>query len=102
MALALNSLTPRARRVLVRAMLEAEARGQGFVGTEHMLLVMAQDSHDVASEVLGELGVRDQVIERLTAAIGREGGGDAGHESDQLRVGFDPSPRSNHPLVVLL
>ena len=77
MTLALNSLTPRARRVIVQATAEAEAWGQGFVGTEHLLLAMARDSHGVASQVLAELGVRDEVLERLAAVISGQGGGHA-------------------------
>lgn len=101
MTLALNSLTPRARRVIVQAASEAEAQGQGFVGTEHLLLALARDSRGVGGQVLDQLGVREEVLVRLLALIGSQGGGDAGHESDQARVAFDPSPGSNHPLLVL-
>lgn len=101
MTLALNSLTPRARRVIVRAASEAEAKGQGFVGTEHLLLAMARDSHGVAAQVLDQLGVREEVLVRLLAVIDSQGGGEAGHDRDQARVAFDPAPDSNHPLLVL-
>ncbi len=37
-ALPLNSLTPRGRRVLVEAASEAEAHDQAFIGTEHLLV----------------------------------------------------------------
>ncbi len=101
MTLSINSLTPRARRVLVQAASEAESRGQGFVGTEHLLLAMAQDPHGIAGQVLDQLDVRAEVIERLTVILNGQGGGEAGHEGDQALVKFDPSPGSNHPLVVL-
>jgi ATP-dependent Clp protease ATP-binding subunit ClpA len=70
MTLALNSLTPRARRVIVQAASEAEGQGQGFVGTEHLLLALARDSHGVAGQVLDQLGVREEVLVRAAATQG--------------------------------
>ena len=101
MTLALNSLTPRARRTVVRATAEAEGRGQGFVGTEHLLLALALDPHGVAGQVLDQLGVREAIIERLAAFISTEGVGEARDNGDEARVAFDSSPLSNHRVVVM-
>ena len=101
MTLALNSLTPRARRTVLRATAEAEGREQGFVGTEHLLLALALDRHGVAGQVLDQLGVREMIVERVAAFISSEGGGDARDDGDEARVAFDASPRSNHRLVVM-
>ena len=101
MTLPLNSMTPRARRVLVEAAAHAEAQNQNFVGTEHMLLALARDRRGVAGQVLEQLGVLDEVVQRLTAIIGTQGGGEARHDNDQASVAFDPSPESNHALLVV-
>lgn len=101
MTLAINSLTPRARRLVVQAAAEAASRDQGFVGTEHLLLAIAQDPRGVAGQVLDQLGVRGDVLQRLTTIIDRQAAGEAGHPGDQAVVAFDPSPASNHPLLLL-
>ena len=86
----------------MQATSEAETRGQGYVGTEHLLLALALDHRGIAGQVLDELGVRQEVLERLRTIIGvQEGGGVAAHGGDETRVAFNPSPRSNHPLLVL-
>ncbi len=101
MALTVNSLTPRARRVLLMAASEAAAHEQAFIGTEHLLLALARESHGVAGQVLDELGVRDEVLQRLATIISAQGGGQARHDGDEVLVAFDPSPGSNHPLRVV-
>ena len=101
MTLALNSLTPRARRTVVTATAEAEGRGQGFVGTEHLLLALALDRDGVAGQVLDQSGLREAIIERLAEFISTEGGGDARDHGDEVRVAFDSSRISNHRLVVM-
>jgi ATP-dependent Clp protease ATP-binding subunit ClpA len=101
MTLPLNSLTPRARRVLVDAAAEAEAQDQAFVGTEHLLLALARERRGVAAQVLDQLGVLEEVVQRLSAIIRTQGGGEARHDGDQALVVFDPSPGSNHTLLVV-
>ena len=87
--------------MLVQAASEAESRDQGFIGTEHLLLAIAQDPRGVAGQILDQLGTRAEVIQRLTGILNDQGGGKAGHEGDQALVQFDRSPNSNHPLLVL-
>ncbi len=49
--------TDRARRVLVLAQEEARLLGHGYIGTEHILLGLLHDGHDVAARALGSLGI---------------------------------------------
>jgi hypothetical protein len=60
--------TPRTKKTLELAAQEADALGQGFIDTEHLLLGLAREGRGVAAQVLGRLGgdparVRQQVIE---------------------------------------
>jgi hypothetical protein len=49
--------TDRARRVLVLAQEEARLLGDGFIGTEHLLLGLMQERDGVAAAVLEALGI---------------------------------------------
>jgi ATP-dependent Clp protease ATP-binding subunit ClpC len=60
--------TPRARRVLDLAQLEAMQMGHGQIGTEHILLGLIREGRNVAAQVVVTLGadlsrVRQQVFQ---------------------------------------
>jgi len=62
------SYTPRARRVLDLAQLEAMQMGHGRIGTEHILLGLIREGRNVAAQVVVTLGadlsrVRQQVFQ---------------------------------------
>ena len=57
--------TPRVRRIQAAAEAEAEQRGHTFLGTEHLLLALAADPEGIASRVLRDLGVADDVRREL-------------------------------------
>jgi hypothetical protein len=61
--------TPRVEQAIHRAELLAESLGDNFVGTEHLLLALAQDRDGVASRVLAGLGVRGDVEKQLRAFL---------------------------------
>ncbi len=72
--------TPRVKRVLEASLEEARKLDTNYIGTEHLLLGLIQDSEGVAAKVLENLGIdtsqiRNQLIRRLgeTASVG--GGG---------------------------
>jgi ATP-dependent Clp protease ATP-binding subunit ClpC len=72
--------TPRVKRVLEASLEEARKLDTNYIGTEHLLLGLLQDSEGVAAKVLDNLGIdtsqlRNEVIRRLgeTATVG--GGG---------------------------
>jgi ATP-dependent Clp protease ATP-binding subunit ClpA len=100
MTLPLNRLTPRSRKVLLLAAESAEAGGQHYIGTEHLLWAVAIDGVGVASQVLEDLGVRQSVLDAVRGAIDRIGPSDnfAGNEADQALVALDVHP--NHALLV--
>ena len=49
--------TPRSKRVIEEAFLEARKLGYNYIGTEHMLLGILREGDSIASRVLLELGV---------------------------------------------
>jgi ATP-dependent Clp protease ATP-binding subunit ClpA len=58
------------QRILARAASIAEATlGERVVGTEHVLLATLEDPEAVATQVLSELGVREQARAKLQAIL---------------------------------
>jgi ATP-dependent Clp protease ATP-binding subunit ClpC len=60
--------TARAKRVLEKAMIGARDLGHDYVGTEHLLLGLAQDSGPVG-QVLADAGADEQAVRRETLAV---------------------------------
>ncbi|MEW5692122.1 MAG: ATP-dependent Clp protease ATP-binding subunit [Candidatus Hydrogenedentota bacterium] len=58
-------LSPRAKRVLQLALQEAQALGHTYIGTEHLLLGLLQESEGLASRVLLNLGLEPEVVREL-------------------------------------
>ena len=79
--------TASARGTVVRAQEEAVDAGDGFIGTEHVVLALAQDA-GVAGEVLRDAGVSARELRRRLRE--REGGDDAGLDASALAtIGID-------------
>lgn len=63
-----------AKRVFEQSLREATARGDGYVGVEHLVLAALQDADGGAMRTLESLGVsHDAVLERLAALGGTVG-----------------------------
>ncbi|NUN51561.1 MAG: hypothetical protein HUU06_02075 [Planctomycetaceae bacterium] len=54
--------TPRAKRVLELALVEAQGLGHNYIGTEHLLLGLIREKDGPAAHVLGILGVRTEAV----------------------------------------
>ena len=52
-----DDFTPRTKRILQLAMLQASQLGHNYVGTEHLLIALIQESDSYAVRFLQELGV---------------------------------------------
>jgi len=72
----LRKLTVRARRVLDLTQQAAPAQfNHNYVGTEHLLLVLAEEGDSLAGRVLARYGVTPSIVrERIEAIIGRGDG----------------------------
>jgi ATP-dependent Clp protease ATP-binding subunit ClpA len=62
-----KELTPRMVRAFARAHLIADEHGHSFVGTEHVLIALAEDDHGIARRVLDDLDVTAEVKNRCAA-----------------------------------
>jgi hypothetical protein len=66
-----DGISPYARSVLEQSLREAIARGEGFIGTEHLLLALLREDAGGAARTLHELGIEpDAVRERLACGPG--------------------------------
>jgi ATP-dependent Clp protease ATP-binding subunit ClpC len=64
--------TPRVEQTIARAERIADGYGDELIGTEHLLLSIVRDDGGVASRVLRELDVQEEVETRLRAVLERE------------------------------
>ena len=69
-----QDFTPRTKKAMETAVAEAGASGNGYVGTEHVLLAVLRDEGSVAVRLLTQFGVRiDDVVEQIDKARGAVG-----------------------------
>lgn len=67
--LPLDLLNPRARRAILAAGRIAEANGDAYIGSEHLLLALAQPKFGLAASVIENLGVGDALRAALEDVI---------------------------------
>jgi ATP-dependent Clp protease ATP-binding subunit ClpC len=66
-------MTPRAKRIIELAELEAHRLGHNYIGTEHMLLGIVREGEGIAAGVMESLGVDlARVRTAVEFIIGRE------------------------------
>jgi ATP-dependent Clp protease ATP-binding subunit ClpC len=72
-------LTPRGKRVLDLAFQESRTRGDGYIGTEHILLGLIKEGEGVAAHVLKSMGVdAETVAKEISKLIGASADGPEG------------------------
>ena len=57
-----NDLTPRSKRVLQRAMMLSAKFGHNYVGTEHLLIALLEDSESYAVRMITDTGIRAEDV----------------------------------------
>jgi hypothetical protein len=63
-------LTPRARDMLRRAVVEARKVGAtDFIGVEHIALAMLRDGDSVPTQVIDRLGYAEAILSELEAVL---------------------------------
>lgn len=78
--------TPRAKKALELALLEAHQLQHNYIGTEHLLLGLIAEGEGIAARVLTTLGV---TLERTREEI-RDFVGDAPEDEESSRMAFHP------------
>ena len=74
-SLTADDFTPRSKRILQIAVMEAAHMGHNYVGTEHLLLAVLQEGDSYGVRFLEALGVRAKDIESEIVAALNDGGG---------------------------
>ena len=65
-----EDFTPRSKKTMQMAVANAAALGHGYVGTEHILMAIAQDSNSVSVRLLSGFGVSpDGLMEDIAQAV---------------------------------
>lgn len=86
-----EDFTPRTKRVLQTALMQASRLGHNYVGTEHILLALISDRESYAVRFLEKMNVRSSdIIHQLNEALGgsdTDGGFDGGDETGEGRQG---------------
>ena len=102
----MERFTQRARRVLSLAQEEAERFRHSTIGTEHLLLGLMREEGGVAGRVLRDLGLEqrriEELVERLTRASSRSGGGQVDLSPGTKRVlelAVDEARRLGHHYI---
>lgn len=63
-----DDFTPRTKRVIKSSLLASAKMGNGYVGTEHLLLAVISESDSYAVTILHELGVNEGAIAKAVAS----------------------------------
>ena len=83
--------TPRAKKVIEHAVLEARAFNHNYVGTEHLLLGLMRETGGVATQVLAQLGKRiEDVRDVVRNLLGESPAGTAWPAPAPVEMGADP------------
>ncbi|MCH5297325.1 MAG: ATP-dependent Clp protease ATP-binding subunit [Ruminococcus sp.] len=82
-----NDFTPRTKRVLRAAMLASSRMGNGYVGTEHLLLAIISENDSYAVSFLREMGVSENSIAQAISKSIQSLGGEGQFGSDEQTFG---------------
>ena len=78
-----NDFTPRSKRVMQNALLIASKLGNNYVGTEHLLFSIMQETDSYAYNFLNELGVNlNTVMDTAEDYVGNENDNNSKHNSN--------------------
>lgn len=93
-----SDMTPRTQRIIQTSAHESAAAGQSYIGTEHLLLALLDESDCVAMRILDTMGISVEELHRdVTRFIGSAPGGEAftkdSNATDVAPAGRSPSER---------
>ncbi len=70
-SLSTNDFTPRTKRILQMAVMQAATLGHNYVGTEHLLIAIIEESDSYAVRFLNEMGTSAKaILEKLNSTMG--------------------------------
>jgi hypothetical protein len=69
---AVSALTARMRTALLTAQQTARSSAQRHIGTEHVFLGILLDQNSIPSQILADIGVREQVVQHIEKMLASE------------------------------
>ncbi len=70
-SLSTDDFTPRTKRILQMAVMQAATLGHNYVGTEHLLIAIIEESDSYAVRFLNEMGTSSKaILEKLNSTMG--------------------------------
>jgi ATP-dependent Clp protease ATP-binding subunit ClpC len=71
--ISMDDFTPRTKRILQIAVMEAARMGHNYVGTEHLLMALLEESDSYAMRFLEELGAKpEDIVKKINDALGSD------------------------------
>ena len=94
-----QDMTPRCKKVIEGSALIAQKFGNGFIGTEHMLLAILQESDSVAYLVLDHIGAKSQdIVKEIYSHL--SAGGDGGKKTKKDSIKADTALENTPTLAI--
>ncbi len=90
-----TDMTPRTKKIIEGSAYESMRYGQGYIGTEHLLLALLNESDCVAVRMLGELGADPSAIKNDIVDFLGEVGGASGVSADDAPKGGKSGKKSD-------
>ena len=90
-----TDMTPRTKKIIEGSAYESMRYGQGYIGTEHLLLALLNESDCVAVRMLGELGADPSAIKNDIVDFLGEIGGASGVSADDAPKGGKSGKKSD-------
>jgi ATP-dependent Clp protease ATP-binding subunit ClpC len=88
-----EDFTPRCKKVLEMSIIKARMMGQSYVGTEHILMVIAKEPDSYGVRLLREMGaVPDVLVSSMMESLAAEMGEAAGGEKFRKPLSAAASP----------
>ena len=78
--------TPRTKRVIENAFLEAKKMGNEYIGTEHLLIGIMIEGDSVAVRIMMDLGINPQKLYNEIVKVLREGESDSSTVQDLQKI----------------
>ena len=90
------SFTPRSKRVIENAFLEARRTGTEYIGTEHILIGIMKEGDSVATRILLEEGVNPQMLyNELLKVLNEEGQDREDEKTSSNKSSYNSTPTLN-------
>ena len=90
------TFTPRSKRVIENAFLEARRTGTEYIGTEHILIGIMKEGDSVATRILLEEGINPQILyNELLKVLNEEGSNSEDERTSSNKSSYNSTPTLN-------